>query len=70
MLSTETLDEHRRMTPGERFSLTLRAIRENIPPLGAGPPELVSRRSELMRRENDLRNENMLRAFARTQDAE
>lgn len=58
------------MTPGERFSLTLHAIRENIPALSAGRPELVARRFELIRRENDRRNENMLRAFARLQDVE
>lgn len=70
MLSQETLDEYRRMTPAQRFNLTLQAIRDNLPYLDAGPPELVARRFELIRRENDLRNENMLKAMARLQDAE
>jgi hypothetical protein len=58
------------MTPGERFSLTLRAIRESIPSLNSGTPEQVARRFKLIRRENDLRNQNILRAMARLQDAE
>jgi hypothetical protein len=70
MLSQETLDEYRRMTPAQRFNLTLRAIRENIPYLDSGTPEQVVRRFELIRRENDLRNENMLKAMARLRDAE
>ena len=70
MLSQETLDQYRRMTPGQRFNLTLRAIRENIPYLDSGTPEQVARRFELIRRENDLRNENMLKAMARLRDAE
>jgi hypothetical protein len=48
----------------------LRAIRENIPYLDSGTPEQVVRRFELIRRENDLRNENMLKAMARLRDAE
>ncbi len=65
MLSRETLDEYRRMTPGERFSLTLKAIEEATPYLGEGAPELVARRFQLIQRENDLRNENILRALTR-----
>lgn len=70
MLSQETLNEYRLMTPGQRFNLTLRAIRESIPSLGSGTSEQVARRFELIRRENDLRNENMLKAMARLRDAE
>ncbi|BBO36506.1 hypothetical protein [Lacipirellula parvula] len=70
MLSEETLNEYRRMTPGQRFNLTLRAIRESIPYLDSGTPDQVERRFQLIRRENDLRNENMLKAMARLQDAE
>ncbi|HMO84390.1 MAG TPA: hypothetical protein PKC18_05640 [Lacipirellulaceae bacterium] len=64
MLSRETLDHYRRMTPGERLQLTLDAIAASAPYLAAGTPEIVARRFELLRRENDLRNENLLRAFA------
>lgn len=70
MLSEETLNEYRRMTPGQRFNLTVRAIRESIPYLDSGTPDHVERRFQLIRRENDLRNENMLKAMARLQDAE
>jgi hypothetical protein len=68
MLSPETLEMYRRMTPSERLKLTLQMIDENIPYLLQGPPELVARRFELLRRENDARNRNMLTAIARTRD--
>ena len=66
MLSRETLEEYRRMTPGQRLSLTLRMIKENTPYLLKGAPEVVARRFELLERENDARNLNMLTALART----
>lgn len=67
MLSRETLESYRRMTPGERLGLTLQAIREATPYLLYGPPEVVERRFELLRRENDARNRNMLTALAAAQ---
>ena len=70
MLSRELLEKYRRMTLGERLKLTLEAIERDAPSLAEGPPEVVARRFELLRRENDLRNENMLRAFARMRDRE
>ena len=69
MLSQETLDEYRRMTPGQRLELALKMTTENLPALVAGPPEVVSRRFELLKRENDLRNANMREAMARTRTA-
>lgn len=66
MLSQETLDEYRRMTPGQRLELALRMTEENLPALVAGPEQVVRRRFELLNRENDLRNDNMRRAIART----
>jgi hypothetical protein len=66
MLSRETLEQYRRMTPGERLKLTFEMIRENTPWLLYGPPDVVDRRFELPRRENDERNRNMLTAIART----
>jgi hypothetical protein len=68
MLSRETLDQYRRMSLGERLDLTLHMIRDSTFYMQAGPPEVVARRFQLLRRENDLRNENMLRAFARTRE--
>ena len=64
MLSRETLEAYRRMTPGERLSLSLRATREAIPYLLHGPPDVVDRKFELINRENDLRNRNMLERLA------
>jgi hypothetical protein len=66
MLSPETINEYRRMTPGERLAITLRMIEESTPFLFKGPLEVVARRFELIRRENELRNKNMLTAIART----
>ena len=66
MLSRVTLEAYRRMTTGERLALTLEMTRENTPYLLRGTPEDVARRFELIRRENDERNKNMLTAFART----
>lgn len=66
MLGRESLDEIRRMSLDEKLAMTLRMIRESAPLLLQGPPEVVRRRFELLRRENDLRNQRMLQAIART----
>ena len=66
MLSPERLEAYRRMTTDERLALTAEMVRENTPYLLLGSPEVVKRRFELLRRQNDERNENMLRAMART----
>jgi hypothetical protein len=66
MLSQETLELYRRMTPGQRAKLAFQMIEENWPALFIGPPELVNQRFELLRRENDDRNRRMLTAIART----
>jgi hypothetical protein len=69
MLSRETLEDYRRMTPGERLELALRMTEDNLSALLEGSPQAVQRRLEILRRENDLRNENMRRAMARTRTA-
>jgi hypothetical protein len=69
MLSQETLDEYRRMTRGEKLQLVLQMIRENTPYLFKGRPEVVERRFELLRRQNDERNRLMLEAIARTKES-
>ena len=66
MLSDETLAAYRRMTTRERLELTMQMMRENTPYLLFGSEEVVARRFELLRRENDARNRNMLSALART----
>ena len=68
MLSQETLDAYRRMTPGERLEIALRMTEENLESLLEGARETVERRFEMLRRENDERNRNMLTAIARTRD--
>jgi hypothetical protein len=65
MLSKETLDAYRRMTPGERLALTFEMIRENTPYLLAGTPGVVDRRFALLQRENDLRNARLLASLQR-----
>ena len=65
MYSKETLEKYRRMTNGERLAVTLKMMREQFPYLLQGPPEVVKRRFELIQRENDLRNQRYLEAFAR-----
>ena len=64
MLSRDTLEAYRRMTPSERLALTLRAMRESTPYLLYGSEEVIDRRFELIRRENDARNRNMLKRLA------
>jgi len=69
MLSRETLERYRRMTNAERLQLTLQMIREATPALLEGPPEVVDRRFELLRRQNDERNRRMLEGIARTRES-
>jgi hypothetical protein len=66
MLSRETLEEYRRMTTAQRLKIVLDMIRENTPALLAGPPNVVDRRFELLRRQNDERNQGILAGIART----
>jgi hypothetical protein len=65
MLSPEALEQYRRMSLSERLVLVLQMIRDETPHLLAGPPQVVDRRFELLRRENDLRNRAMLEGLAR-----
>ena len=68
MLSQETLDAYRRMTPGERLAIALQMTQANLPALLEGTPSVIARRFELLRRENDLRNEAIRRAISRTRE--
>ncbi len=69
MLSPETLEAYRRMTTSERLKLTIEMTQASVPFLLSGDPEKVARICELLRRENDARNKNMLEALARTSEA-
>ena len=64
MLSPETLEIYRRMTPGQRLKLTLELQDESERYLRVGTPEQVKRKFELLERENNARNEAMLKAIA------
>jgi hypothetical protein len=70
ILSRETLDGYRRMTNAQRLALTLEMAREATPFLLMGTPDQVARRFELIRRQNDERNRNMLTAIARTRSSD
>lgn len=66
MLSPETIESYRRMTVAERGELVLEMIRDNAPALLHGSPEVVDRKFELLRRQNDERNRLMREHMART----
>jgi hypothetical protein len=66
MSSQETLEAYRRTLPTETFSLALRATREALPYLLHGPAEMIDRKLELIRRENESRNRSMREQIAAT----
>jgi len=68
MLSQETIETYRRMTPSERLALTFEMMRDAAPHLVTGPPEVVDRRFELIRRQNEERTANMLAGMLRAGD--
>lgn len=69
MLTPESLERYRRMTPWERFAETVRLIRAPTPWLFRGTPEQDERRFKLLERENELRYERMLTAIVRTRNS-
>ena len=66
MLSKETLERYRRMTTSERAVVVVQSMRENWPYMFSGSDEMIAKRFELLRRQNDERNRNILEGFART----
>lgn len=66
MLSRATLQTYRNMTPGERLKLACDMSDQAALDLLSGPPEVVAKRFELLRRQNDERNRRMLEGIART----
>jgi hypothetical protein len=68
MLSGKSLEQYRRMTPAERFRLTLQMIEEERPYLLRGSPEQIDRRFELLHLQNEDRNRRMLAGIARTRE--
>ena len=60
MLSPETLESYRRMTPSHRLELTLSMMAENEPYLMIGTSSQVARKLQRINDENDQRNLAML----------
>ena len=56
--SPEAAERFRQMSVADRLRLTLQMIDEAIPHLTRGTPEQVRRRFELLRQENDERNQH------------
>ena len=67
MLSPETLESYRRMTPAERLELTLSMMADNEPYLLLGTVAQVARKFQRINDENDQRNEALLTQLARSQ---
>lgn len=55
------------MSLGERLALVLKMIQEQTPGLFEGSPEIVARRFELLRRQNDERNDSLRHGLAAAQ---
>lgn len=68
MLSKESDEHYRNLPLGEKLRLTLEMCRRHEPCLLIGTKEQVERKFELIRRENDLRNENMLAVLRRSEE--
>ena len=66
MLSQKTIARYLTMPLGDKLRLVLDMCRESSRFLLMGSSEHVARKFELIRRENDARNRNMLSAIART----
>jgi hypothetical protein len=56
------------MSLSERLKLVLEMMSEATPQLLEGSPEVVRRRFELLRLQNDERNRRMLEGIARTRE--
>ena len=66
MLSDETIERYRRMTVSEHGAIVPEMMQSELPLLTHGPPDVVARKFDLIRRQNDERNRRMLEGMART----
>lgn len=66
MLSQKSIARYLATPLGYKLRLVLDMCRDSSRFLIMGDPEHVARKFDLIRRENDARNENMLKAIART----
>ena len=67
MLSPETLESYRCMTPAERLRLTFELSRPAWRALTEGDPKVVQRRFERLEQENDLRNRRISAGLRRAE---
>ena len=67
MLSPETLESYRRMTPGERLRLTIELSRSAWKALSEGSPEIVARRFLRLEQENDARNQRICEGLRKSE---
>ena len=67
MLSPETLESYRHMTPSQRLEMTLSMMSESEPYLLAGAPDQVARKFQRINEENDQRNRAMLTQLSHSQ---
>ncbi len=68
MLHPETLEGYRRMTTSQRLQLTLDMTSANARNLFRGTPEVVERRLQIIRIQNEDRNRRMLTGIARSRN--
>jgi len=66
MLSPETLELYRKMTPSQRLELTFELSESAWAALLVGDPEIVKRRFQRLEQENDLRNKRICDGLRRT----
>lgn len=69
MTSPETLETYRKMSIEERFNLVVEMTKAASKALCEGPPEVVNRRFEILRMQNDDRNRRMLETLAKFGDS-
>ncbi|XZE20379.1 hypothetical protein SH449x_000247 [Pirellulaceae bacterium SH449] len=66
MLSPETLESYRRMKPGERLRLTLDLCDSAWPAMLQGKTDIIERRFQRLREENESRNQAICKALYST----
>lgn len=64
MLSQQTIEKYRKMAPGERLTLTFKAIEVHERALFSGTPEVVRRRFAQMRRRKNESNLELMKKLA------
>lgn len=69
MLSPETLESYRQMTPSQRLRLTIELCRSAWRALDEGDPEIVERRYRRLAQENELRNQRISEGLRRADQA-